>query len=243
MAEEFIKPDIIDEEIVLDPGKVIMSKTDRFGTLEFANDYFMEISGYEEYELMGKSMFCVQHPDMPEVIFKLMWEKLLNKEDFRVIVKNLAKNGKYYWTITNFSYKIDEKTDEIIAIYSKRAATNKKSIHFFSNLYKMLLSIENKSGILSAEKYLIGFMEEKNMSFDELISSSYLEPKIEAEPLQLTKNKVDDKSTLTPKKTNSSIKKPVKKKLLNDEKNSFFQKWFGKTEEELEEERRRNSEK
>jgi len=119
MADDFIKPEIIDQEIFLDPNKIIIYKTDKFGIFEFANDYFIEISGYEEYELMGKSMFCIQHPDMPEAIFKHLWEKLLNKKETSLIVKNLTKSGKYYWSLTNFTFKINKKDDEIIAIYGK----------------------------------------------------------------------------------------------------------------------------
>ena len=53
---EFSKPEVVDVEIILNPTKVMMSKTNKNGTLEFADDYFMEICGYEEYELMGKSI-------------------------------------------------------------------------------------------------------------------------------------------------------------------------------------------
>lgn len=34
--------------------KVIMSKTDKFGTIEYANDVFVDVSGYEDYELVGQ---------------------------------------------------------------------------------------------------------------------------------------------------------------------------------------------
>ncbi|MEE9350151.1 MAG: PAS domain-containing protein [Flavobacteriaceae bacterium] len=171
---DFIKPNIVDEEIVLDSNKIIMSKTDKSGIFEFANEYFMQISGYEEHELMGKSMFCVQHPDMPEVIFKMMWEKLLMKENFNVVVKNIAKSGKYYWSVTNFSFKVDEETNEITAIYNRRKKASVASINYFSKLYKTLLSIEGKNGIEASEKYAIGYLESLGFTyFTELMSQFY----------------------------------------------------------------------
>lgn len=170
--EDFIKPDKVEEEIVLKADKVIMCKTDKEGIFEFANEYFMEVSGYEEYELMGKSMFCIQHPDMPEVIFKMMWEKLLAKENFNVVVKNIAKTGKFYWSVTNFDFKLDDK-GEIIAIYSKRVAASRDSIEFFSKLYKTLLRIESENGIEASEKYLNGYLEEKRLNFKELVKQFY----------------------------------------------------------------------
>ena len=245
MSEDFIKPDSIEEEIILDPEKVIMSKTDKYGVLEFANDYFMEVSGYEEYELMGKTMFCVQHPDMPEVIFKMMWEKLLSKENFHVVVKNIAKSGKYYWSITNFTFKVNDADGEIESIYSKRVGANRKSIEFFSKLYKTLLNIEKKNGIEAAEKFIIGLLEEKQTNFNNLVHSFY-------------NNTFFDNSTKKEAsiiKPNEAIIKTDKAKELqeksknileendnistNSSKKSLFQKLFGKTEEELEEEKRR----
>jgi len=258
MAEDFIKPKIIDEEIILDPSRVIMSKTDKFGIFEFANDYFMEISGYEEYELMGKSMFCVQHPDMPEVIFKMMWEKLLTKQNFHVIVKNLTKSGRYYWSITSFTFKVDDLDDEIIAIYSKRIAANLKSIEFFSKLYKTLANIEKKNGIEAAEKFIIGFLEEKQIDFNSLVNSFYknisfaekptnsLKPKapktikkVQPDIITKLKSQQGKAKEIVEEKAKEIIEKPS-----NDKSNKgFFQKWFGKTEEEIEEERRRNNKK
>jgi len=170
--EDFIKPNKVEEEIVLEAGKVIMCKTNKEGIFEFANEYFMEVSGYEEYELMGKSMFCIQHPDMPEVIFKMMWEKLLAKENFNVVVKNIAKTGKFYWSVTNFDFKLDEK-GEILAIYSKRVAASRDSIEFFSKLYITLLRIESENGIEASEKYLNGYLEEKRLNFKELVKQFY----------------------------------------------------------------------
>ncbi len=250
MEENFIKPKIIDEEILLDPNKTIMSKTDKFGVFEFANDYFMEISGYEEWELMGKSMFCVQHPDMPEIIFKHLWEKLLQKKEASVVVKNLTKSGKYYWSLTSFAFKINEKDGEIISIYSKRVAPNKESIAFFSGFYKTLLNIEKKKGVEAAEKYAKGFLEEKQTDLNGLVKSFY--PNINKSFNVLAPKKTDTTTSsktiekitpkiLEPKQTNIP-KDPTPVKITpksEPEKKSLFQKLFGKTEEEIEEERRR----
>ncbi len=251
---EFIKPNNINEEIMLDPNKVLMCKTDKKGVFEFANDYFIEVSGYEEYELMGKSMFCIQHPDMPEVIFKMMWEKLLSKKDFHVVVKNLAKNGRYYWSIINFTFKEDSK-GEIASIYSKRKAANEKSKDFFSKLYKTLLVLEKKNGVGASERYMIGFLEERQIDFQTLVKSFHSDKLFDVDS-----NKV--KTQVKPKSVNTSVikeKKAVNIKgieerintLSNDSleikktksKKGLFQKLFGKTDEEIAEENRRKGKK
>jgi PAS domain S-box-containing protein len=89
------KPTPIDEEIKLDPKKYIISSTDAKGLITDVNDYFVEISGYSKDELIGKPHNIIRHPDMPKVVFKLMWEQLKSGHDILALVKNLAKDGRY----------------------------------------------------------------------------------------------------------------------------------------------------
>ncbi|WP_434657588.1 PAS domain S-box protein [Sulfurimonas sp. NW9] len=70
------KPTPIDEEIQLDPKRYIVSETDEKGKITYANDYFQEVSGYTEEELLGQPHSIVRHPDMPKVVFKLLWETI-----------------------------------------------------------------------------------------------------------------------------------------------------------------------
>ena len=168
MQEELNKPEALNTEIILDPTREIMSKTDGDGIIEFVNDYFVEVSGYEEYELLGKTMHCTQHPDMPNIIFKMMWERLLNKQNFNVLIKNLAKDGRYYWAISDFSFKEDEN-GKVIAIYNRRKIATPHAIRYFDALYKKLKNIEDESGYVYAEKYLIGHEEEKGKNIEELL--------------------------------------------------------------------------
>jgi PAS domain S-box-containing protein len=171
---EFDKPERVDEEIILDSKRIIMSKTDKEGIFEFANDYFMELSGYEEYELMGKPESVVQHPDMPKVIINMMREKILNKENFHAIVKSIAKDGKFYWSITDFSFKFDDNND-ISAIYCRKKTANRDAITFFSKVYKTLVGIESKNGADASEKYLEGFLEDRQLTFSELVKTYHNE--------------------------------------------------------------------
>jgi PAS domain S-box-containing protein len=168
MQEELNKPNTSNKEIILDPTREIMSKTNADGVIEFVNDYFVEVSGYEEYELLGKTMHCTQHPDMPDIIFKIMWERLLTKQNFNVLVKNLAKDGRFYWAISDFSFK-DDENGNLVSIYNRRKVATPHAIKYFSNLYKKLKSIEEESGHLYAEKYLIGHQEEKGKNIEEIL--------------------------------------------------------------------------
>jgi len=44
---------------------------------------------------------------MPKVVFKLLWETISQGKNINVVVKNLAKDGRYYWIFTEFETRRD----------------------------------------------------------------------------------------------------------------------------------------
>lgn len=84
-------------EAEIPQGKLILSRTDVQGKITYANDTFAHVCGYQVDELMGKPHNIVRHPDMPRSIFKQMWDTLLVGKEWQGIVKNLRKDGGYYW--------------------------------------------------------------------------------------------------------------------------------------------------
>ncbi len=85
----------------------IVSKTDTRGIITFVNDRFCEISGYSKEELIGKPHNIVRHPDMPSSIFKEIWETISSKKRWNGKVKNLKKDGSYYWVESTISPIVD----------------------------------------------------------------------------------------------------------------------------------------
>ena len=155
------KPTPIDEEIQLDPKRYIVSETDAKGKITYVNDYFMEVSGYTEDELIGKPHSIVRHPDMPKVVFKLLWETIKQGKNINAVVKNLAKDGRYYWIFTEFEIRKNTDTGEIIGYHASRKTISKHVIEIIADLYAKLLEIEKKEGVDASEKYLIAFLKEK----------------------------------------------------------------------------------
>lgn len=171
----FKQPTIIDKEVVWDKSRVIMSKTDHRGIIEYANEVFVDVCGYEDYELMGQPHSIIRHPDMPKVLFKVLWENLKLGGNFHAVVKNLAKSGRYYWVVTDFESTKNEE-GEITHYFGRRRAVPQEIItNYIEPLYKKLLQIEKASGVEYSEKYLIGFLEEKNRSYVEYINDLFTE--------------------------------------------------------------------
>lgn len=166
-----IKPTPIDQEIQLNPKRYIVSQTDKKGIITFCNDYFIEISGYSKEELLGSAHNIVRHPDMPKVVFKLLWETIRAGKNINTIVKNMAKDGRYYWIFTEFESRKDTDTGEIIGYLASRKTVSKLITPIISELYSKLSKIEETKGIEDSEKYLNSFLKEKgdDINFENLM--------------------------------------------------------------------------
>ncbi len=151
----------IDREIVLDPKRYIVSETDASGKITFCNDYFVEVCGYEQDELIGKPHSIIRHPDMPKIVFKLLWQTISQGKNINAVVKNLAKDGRYYWIFTEFESRKDTDTGKIIGYHASRKTISKHILEIISQLYTQLLEVEKKDGVDASEIYLQNFLKEK----------------------------------------------------------------------------------
>lgn len=164
------KPNAIDKEVIWDKTQTIMSKTDLFGTIEYINDVFTDVSGYEDAEIVNKPHNTIRHPDMPKAIFKLLWVNIKAGNQFHGILKNLAKSGRYYWAITNFEYTKDAKGNITNYIAKRKAVPQEIITNHIEPLYKKILSIEKASGEVAAEKYLVGYLEDIGLTYVDYIT-------------------------------------------------------------------------
>ncbi|EPE9875875.1 PAS domain-containing protein [Flavobacterium psychrophilum] len=190
MSQEinFVKPTPIEKEVAWDKTRTIMSKTDLYGTIEFVNEVFTDVSGYEDYELIAKPHNIIRHPDMPQIIFKILWDNIKQGNQFHGIVKNLAKSGRYYWAITDFEYVLDENEKITKYIARRKAVPQDVITKHIEPLYRKLVQIEQVSGVDASENYLIGFLEEAGVSYVDLITNLMLEDD-KAEQLREMKEK------------------------------------------------------
>ena len=92
---------VTDHEYPLRDGLAIVSKTDTKGRITYVNPYFIEVSGFDESELLGAPHNIVRHPDMPPEAFADLWQTLKAGLPWTGLVKNRRKNGDYYWVRAN----------------------------------------------------------------------------------------------------------------------------------------------
>ena len=89
----------INQESPFDIEELFVSVTDPSSAILFANDVFLRVAKYDSKEIIGQYHNLIRHPDMPKAAFRIMWEKLLAKHAVALYVKNMAKDGSYYWVM------------------------------------------------------------------------------------------------------------------------------------------------
>ncbi len=136
-------------EIMMRDDDFIVSKTDAVGKLTYCNSIFIEFSGYSEQELLGKQHNIVRHPDMPRAVFSLLWQTVRSGEEFFGYVKNMCKDGSFYWVFATVtpSYKIsfDTRQSEIIGFFSVRRKPDKSKLPHIQSLYQDMLAAEKRA--------------------------------------------------------------------------------------------------
>lgn len=88
---------VTDQELPYPDGSLIVSRTDTEGIITHANDVFIDISGWSKEEIIGAPHSILRHPDMPKAAFADMWATLARGERWVGYVKNLRKDGGFYW--------------------------------------------------------------------------------------------------------------------------------------------------
>lgn len=131
-------------EVRLGEDDLIVSKTDVKGHITYANRTFMRIAGYSERELLGEPHNIVRHPDMPRGVFKLMWSTLQNGQEFLGYVKNLCKDGSFYWVLANVTPDRDAKGN-IRGYFSVRRRPSAQGIAVVAPIYQQMVHLEQQA--------------------------------------------------------------------------------------------------
>lgn len=160
------------QEIVMREGDLIVSKTDIKGRITYGNRAFNEYSGFSENELLGVQHNIVRHPDMPRAVFKLLWDRIQAGQEVFAFVKNIRKDGAYYWVFANITPSYDAQNN-LLGYFSVRRKPNTRAIQTIQPLYSQMLQLEQsggaKDGIAAATKLMVDAMAKLQISYDDFV--------------------------------------------------------------------------
>jgi PAS domain S-box-containing protein len=168
-----LRPQPTQHEKVLGEDDFIVSKTDLKGVITYGNRIFIQMSGYSELELLDAPHSILRHPDMPRVVFKLLWDTIQAKQEICAYVKNLAKDGSFYWVFANITPSFDPDGN-LIGYYSVRRKPRPEAVQAISPLYRTLLEAERKAGdgqagMKASAAILHQALEQKGVSYAEFV--------------------------------------------------------------------------
>jgi PAS domain S-box-containing protein len=125
---------VTNNEVLMNDGVTIVTKTDLKGIITYANPDFIRISGFGEQELLGQNHNIVRHPDMPPAAFADLWATLKKGKPWTGIVKNRCKNGDFYWVNAHVA-PIDEN-GKTVGYTSIRTKPGRAEIESAVRLYE-----------------------------------------------------------------------------------------------------------
>lgn len=134
---------IVDQEVPFPNGRLIVSCTNPEGTITQVNQSFVEMSGYTHDELMGVPHAILRHPDMPAAAFKGLWDTVQKGETWQGYVKNLRKDGCYYWVKATVIPNIRNGT--LVGYTSVRRKPSRKKIEECTALYAQMRQSESNA--------------------------------------------------------------------------------------------------
>lgn len=152
----------------------IVSKTDRRGKITYCNRIFIEFSGYSEGELLGAPHNIIRHPDMPRGVFQLLWQTLEQGRECFAYVKNLARDGSYYWVFANVTPDIDGR-GEVCGYFSVRRKPRAEAVRAIEAIYAGMRAEEQRSDPRNAPAASLNWLQAQlavqKTSYEEFILS------------------------------------------------------------------------
>lgn len=122
------------QEYVLTPKDLIISKTDLEGNITYVNNDLIRISDYTREELIGAPHNIFRHPDMPKEVFAGLWRAIKQRVFWSGVVKNKTKYGGFYWVRADITQIYDENRKSI-GYMSVRRHVSVKDIEKAKKLY------------------------------------------------------------------------------------------------------------
>ena len=162
------------KELVMREDDFIISKTDLKGRINYCNRIFIEFAGYTEAELLGAQHNIVRHPDMPRGVFKFLWDTLEQRTECFAFVKNMTKDGSFYWVLANVTPDLNAQ-GQCEGYFSVRRKPSRGAVAAMGDVYREMLEEERRAGprdaCAASLALLVNVLKQKGVSYEQFVLS------------------------------------------------------------------------
>ena len=168
-------------------NEMFFSTTDRKGVILSGNDVFVRVSGYARSELVGQPHNIIRHPAMPRAVFRLVWEHLQQGLPVAGAIKNLAKDGRYYWVV---AFLMPIKGGYLSVRFKPSSAL----LPVVEGIYREMCACESehetsgadrKAGMLAAEKLMVDALRSRGFESYDVFMRTLLHEELKCRDAQL----------------------------------------------------------
>lgn len=131
----------------------IVIKIDKQMKIEYVNNLFCQITGFDEEELLQKELSVLKNEDSDIELYKKIYKKILNNEQWHGELKNITKDGNFYYAETSVITTLTETGEITGALIIQKDETQKvlRRKRIQSSLIKDKSEIFQKSKQSTAE--------------------------------------------------------------------------------------------
>jgi len=89
----------------------LIYEIDTNGIITYTNQNFCQVTGFRKEELIGKNHSIFKHPDVPQELYENLWSTKKRLKQWFSTLKNMRRDGMYFWSDIHCTVKYDNETD------------------------------------------------------------------------------------------------------------------------------------
>ena len=109
---------------------------------------------------------------MPRGVFKFLWDTLAQHQECFAYVKNMSKDGGFYWVFANVTPSYDEQ-GQVDSYFSVRRKPSRGAVDAAAGLYQLMLEEERRAGpkdaCAASLALLVGLLQQKETDYESFI--------------------------------------------------------------------------
>jgi PAS domain S-box-containing protein len=168
---EAIKNELSARDSVLNKSALV-TESDLYGKITYANEYFCRISQYTPEECIGQPHSLIRHPDTPREVFREMWTTIRSGRIFHATYKNRRKDGAAYWVEASIAPVLDSRGEPLRYIGVRFEITER--VERAEQIEKLLREAEQHTDQLKKKEHDLLRQVTLNDSMIKLLNSSAL---------------------------------------------------------------------